>query len=213
MVHASACRSACLSNSGRLNVPAVGSPGRRSHVAAGCCRARGHHRGISSETPAGSCWPLTVMPGPGGGAGVPRGHLVLIRDRAEEAGPKDQTTCFTYIELSAPTAWSRRFARFWPIPCPTRLRLRSPRCQRAGWSGGWPSGCRTGSGRGMGVVMGCARMSGFRRRGGSLGMRLRRRLGSMRMRIRGCRSGRSGLCSRWLMGVWGSRGWRAWLRI
>ena len=44
-------------------------------------------------------------------------------------------------------------------------------------------------------------------------MRWRRRLGSRRMRIRGCRSGRFGLCSRWWMGVWGSRGWRAWPRI
>ena len=44
-------------------------------------------------------------------------------------------------------------------------------------------------------------------------MRWRRRLGSRPMRIRGCRSGRFGLCSRWWMGVWGSRGWRAWPRI
>ena len=33
------------------------------------------------------------------------------------------------------------------------------------------------------------------------------------MRIRGCRSGRCGLCSRWSTGAWTSRGWRAWPRI
>ena len=41
-------------------------------------------------------------------------------------------------------------------------------------------------------------------------MRWRRRLGSRRMPIRGCRSGRFGRCSRWWMGVSASRGWRVW---
>ena len=110
-------------------------------------------------------------------------------------------------------AWSRRSAPCWPPRCLTHSRPRSWSCPRAAWSGGSRSGCRIGLGPRMGMLMACARTSTFPRRGGSSAMRWRRRPGSKRMRIRGCRSGRFGLCSRWWMGVWGSRGWRPWLRI
>ena len=65
----------------------------------------------------------------------------------------------------------------------------------------------------LGGATGCARTSSSRRRGGSSGTRSRRRPGSTRTRIRGCRSGRSGRCSRSSTGAWASRGCAAWPRI
>jgi hypothetical protein len=115
--------------------------------------------------------------------------------------PADSPVCFMSIELSVLMAWSTRFACSWPTRRQIPSRRRSLPCPRVGWSGGSRSGCRIGSGRGMGGEMGFARTSSSRRRGGSLGMRSLQRLGSRLTRIRGCLSGRFGLCSRWWMSV------------